>query len=255
MGQYNEPMARTSRRSHATAKPDQGAGDAAQDEAIDVNAVVSFNLRAIRERRGWTQQRVADRLGELTGHKLPQASISAMERGFDGERRRRFDAHELYLLSLVFDVPIPYFFLPPSGAMATPIADTGIPAVQLYFAILGSGSQLEAIDERLDEMGLNVPSELDPVMTAVLGEPSDDSVTNWHDHFRTWRKCRVDLIAREYGDQLDEVAEVLADFAARIKTFGPRGYLQSLAHRDGETPMPLPAEPDGERPGSPESLQ
>ena len=65
---------------------------------------------------GWTQQQVADRLGPLTGHILPQASISAMERGFDGERRRRFDAHELYLLSVLFDVPIAYFFLPPPGA-------------------------------------------------------------------------------------------------------------------------------------------
>ncbi len=63
---------------------------------IDVNAVVSYNLKAIRERNGWTQQEVADNLGRLTGHTLPQASISAAERGFDGERRQRFDAHEPY---------------------------------------------------------------------------------------------------------------------------------------------------------------
>ncbi|MDQ3462970.1 MAG: helix-turn-helix transcriptional regulator, partial [Actinomycetota bacterium] len=63
---------------------------------VDANAVVSYNVRAIRERRGWTQQYVAERLATLTDHLLPQASISAMERGFDGERRRRFDAHELY---------------------------------------------------------------------------------------------------------------------------------------------------------------
>ena len=72
-------------------------------------------MKAIRERRGWTQQSVAERLGRITGHQLPQASISAMERGFDGERRRRFDAHELYFLSVVFDVPIAYFFVPPPG--------------------------------------------------------------------------------------------------------------------------------------------
>ena len=29
---------------------------------LDVNAVVSYNLKAIRERQGWTQQEVADRL-------------------------------------------------------------------------------------------------------------------------------------------------------------------------------------------------
>ena len=54
------------------------------------------HTKAIRERNGWTQQEVADNLGRLTGHTLPQASISATERGFDGERRRRFDAHEPY---------------------------------------------------------------------------------------------------------------------------------------------------------------
>ncbi|MEZ5218548.1 MAG: hypothetical protein R2715_18640 [Ilumatobacteraceae bacterium] len=47
-----------------------------------------------------------------------------MERGFDGDRRRRFDAHELYLLSVVFDVPIAYFFVPPPGTGMNVLADT-----------------------------------------------------------------------------------------------------------------------------------
>jgi transcriptional regulator with XRE-family HTH domain len=199
---------------------------------MDVNAVVSYNLKAIRERRGWTQQQVADRLAQVTGHRLPQASISAMERGFDGERRRRFDAHELYLLASIFDVPIPYFFLPPAGAMSTPLADTRVPAVSLYGAILGAEDQLEAMDERLEELGLNVPRDLDPVMATILG--GDPASMNWHAHFRTWRKNRIALLAREYGDRLDQVAEVLADFAAQIKTFGPQGYLLATAYRKGD---------------------
>jgi transcriptional regulator with XRE-family HTH domain len=210
---------------------------------IDVNAVVSFNLKAIRERSGWTQQQVADRLADITGHKLPQASISAMERGFDGERRRRFDAHELYLLSVVFNVPIAYFFLPPPRALGTPLADTGATAVSLYGAILGDGGQLEAVDERLAQLGLNVPTDLDPVMAMILGV-GNPARLNWHDHFRTWRKNRIALLAGEYGDQLNEVAEFLADFAAKIKTFGPREYLQSTAHLVGETPFHGPGDPD-----------
>ncbi len=80
-------MVRSRKRQPEAAPPKEPAG-------LDVNAVVSYNVKAIRERRGMTQQAVADRLAQLTGHRLPQASISAMERGFDGERRRRFDAHE-----------------------------------------------------------------------------------------------------------------------------------------------------------------
>ncbi len=215
---------------------------------MDVNAIVSFNLRAIRERRGWTQQRVAEQLGRLTGHTLPQASISAMERGFDGERRRRFDAHELYLFSVVFEVPIAYFFLPPPDAVDARLADTAAPAVALYSALLGDSVTLEAVDERLEQLGLNVPQELDPIMAAVLGAPADVAYLNWHDHFRTWRKNRIALLAREYGDALDDLAEVLADFAAKIKTLGPAGYLQSVAHRDGEEAFVPPAEaaPDSE---------
>lgn len=208
---------------------------------MDVNAVVSFNLKAIRERRGWTQQQVADRLARLTGHRLPQASISAMERGFDGERRRRFDAHELYLLAVVFDVPIAYFFLPPPATMGSPLADTDAPAVTLYTAILGDSDQLGVIDERLEQLGLNVPADLDPVMATILdGDPARG---NWHDHFRTWRKNRIALLAREYGDRLDDLADVLADFASQIKTFGPQGYLQSVAHKQGEAAFTPPADP------------
>ena len=136
---------------------------------LDVNAVVSYNVKAIRERRGMTQQGVADRLAQLTGHQLPQASISAMERGFDGERRRRFDAHELYLLSVVFDVPIAYFFIPPPGTKGVELADTRRPVAELYRAMLGTEAQLAAIDERLSEIKIDDPGASDEVLTAIFG--------------------------------------------------------------------------------------
>lgn len=126
--------------------------------------------------------------------------------------------------------------------MGTPLADTGAPAVQLYTAILGDDLQLEVIDERLEQMGLNVPNDLDPIMATILG--GNPGSINWHDHFRTWRKNRIAQLAREYGDQLDDLADVLAEFAAKIKTLGPQGYLQATAHRSGETPFITPSHPD-----------
>ena len=148
------------------------AAETAEIEArrgLDVNAVVSYNFKAIRERQGWTQQGVAERLGQLTGHTLPQASISAMERGFDGDRRRRFDAHELYLLSVLFDVPIAYFFLPPPGTSTSQLADTGQPVTELYAALLGEEWQLAPLDERLAEIGLKNPEEADQALVAIFG--------------------------------------------------------------------------------------
>ena len=205
---------------------------AAEPAGMDVNAVVSYNVKAIRERRGMTQQGVADRLAQLTGHQLPQASISAMERGFDGERRRRFDAHELYLLSIVFDVPIAYFFIPPPGTGFTELADSRRPVAELWRALLGTDTQLEAVDARLAEIKISDPDASDQVLAAIFGP--EHAAANWHQHFRTWRKARLREIEVEYGDRLDEVAEVLAEFATKVKALGPAGYLRSTSHRAGE---------------------
>lgn len=203
------------------------------DNRLDVNAVVSYNVKAIRERRGWTQQSVAEQLGRITGHQLPQASISAMERGFDGERRRRFDAHELYLLAVVFDVPIAYFFVPPPGTGFDELADTRRPVTELYATLLGREHQLAPLDERLAEIQIDNPEESDATLAAIFG--AEVASRNWHESFRTWRKKRLLEIEREYGDRLDEVALFLKEFGTKIEMIGPRGYLQSMAHRDGES--------------------
>lgn len=219
-------------RARTKSKSAEAKAGADADTAMDVNAVVSYNLRSIRERRRMTQQAVAEGLAQLTGHLLPQASISAMERGFDGDRRRRFDAHELYLLSVVFDVPIAYFFLPPPGAGFDVLADTGRPVAELYVALLGRDAQLGDFDERLADVNLNNPEQVDSVLAALFG--ADEAARNWHDHFRTWRKKRLAELAKTYGDDLDRVAEFLGRFAEQIQTMGPTGYLQAKAHRAGE---------------------
>lgn len=229
-------------RSRSTKKPPND--DDQQDPRVDVNAVVSFNLKLIRERQGFTQQQVAHRLAMLTGHELPQASISAMERGFDGDRRRRFDAHELYLLSRVFNVPIAYFFLPPAAGDRGPqfLADSDEPLNSLYVALLGQDDELADVDQRLADIGIDNPEEADQALAAVFG--ADWAASNWHPHFRIWRKRRLLALERTYGDQLDEVAEFLASFAAELKAVGPKAYLQSKAARRGEDLLPHDATPE-----------
>ena len=222
-------MARPRKRQPDSSRPAQSPG-------LDVNAVVSYNLKAIRERRGMTQQAVADGLAGLTGHQLPQASISAMERGFDGERRRRFDAHELYLLSVVFDVPIAYFFIPPPGTGLVELADTRRPVAELWRSLLGTDDQLDAIDARLADIKIENPDAADEVLAAIFGP--EGAQRNWHQHFRTWRKQRLREIEVEYGDRLDEVAAFLADFAAQVKALGPAGYLRSASHQDSDAVDP-----------------
>jgi len=231
-------------------KTEETASARPTSTGLDVNAVVSYNVKAIRERRGWTQQSVAERLAQLTGHQLPQASISAMERGSDGDRRRRFDAHELYLLSVVFNVPIAYFFIPPPGTGSERLADTGQEVSKLYAALLGREEQLIPLDERLKEIQINNPEESDAILAAIHG--TTEPIENWHASFRIWRKRRLDDLASQYGDRLDEVALFLKEFATKIEASGPAGYLQWMAHRQGETPI---NDPDLEDEFPPEPAQ
>lgn len=211
-----------------------------RDSMLDVNAIVSYNLKWIRERKGWTQQDVADRLALMTKHQLPQASISAMERGFDGERRRRFDAHELYLFSVVFGVPIMFFFLRPPNVRGQLLADSERPVGELYASVLGFERGLDLVDERLAELGIMPPDEDDVLTELLFGR--DGRSQKWFRHFRLWRKERIDKVAKEHEDRLEELADFLLMFAQGIKTFGPRTYLQTVVHREGEASF-LPGNP------------
>lgn len=179
---------------------------------IDANAIVSYNVRALRERLGWTQEAVAERLGRLTGHRLPQASISAMEGAFAGRRRRRFDAHELYLLAELFGVPIVYFFLPPPRDLTDGqvLADTGRSVEALYAAFLGGDDQLAALDDRLTQAA---------TFEAYGGELVEErSPPSSADGYRKWRDRRLDLLAGQWAERLDEAAAVLSDFVSELRS-------------------------------------
>jgi hypothetical protein len=137
---------------------------------------------------------------------------------------------EPYLLSVLFEVPIAYFFLPPPGSSKSQLSDTGQPVTELYRALLGEEGQLAPLDERLAEIGLKNPEEADQALVAIFG--AKHATGAWHDHFRVWRKKRLRQVERQYGDRLDEVADFLADFAAKIKAVGPKTYLESMSHSD-----------------------
>jgi hypothetical protein len=43
---------------------------------------------------------------------------------------------------------------------------------------------------------------------------------------------RLRQVERQYGDKLDEVADFLAEFAAKVKAVGPKTYLESMAYNE-----------------------
>lgn len=169
---------------------------------LDLNAIVAYNVKAIRLVRRLTQDQVADRLAAFTGHRLPQASISQMERAFDGVRRRLFDAHDLYLLSKVFEVPIVYFFLPPPTCLDRDVAHTGEAVTALPETLFGTPTSLRAVDSRLIE----IAPRPDTASISARHEPRD--IDGWH------RDLSV-VSTFDCNARLREIATLLQELVAR----------------------------------------
>ena len=92
--------------------------DLAQPD-IDPNGIVAWNLRQARTLRGWTQAETVERLG-VYGIHWSVPSLSDSERSWRPDARyREFTATDLATFSLTFDLPLPWWFLPPT------IDDTG----------------------------------------------------------------------------------------------------------------------------------
>src|SRR5215210_1137325 len=137
---------------------------------VDLNQVVAFNVRAARELRGWTQEEFAERLERYLGTRLTQASVSAMERAWDGDRRREFDAHELLVLAMVFNLPMIWFLLPPPSDHRLMRATTR-PVDELYAWLLGRPDQLEPVYRRLREYGIKDPTAAEEAVERITGAP------------------------------------------------------------------------------------
>lgn len=177
-----------------------------RDRRCDVNAVVAHNLRAIRKIRGLTQEQVAERLAAFTGHRLPQASISAMERTFDSGRRRLFDAHTLYLLSKVFDVPIIYFFLPPPGYLDRTLDGTNDPVGSLLESSLGtSDDSMTIIDRRLVETASSSP---DGTSSQRVDASELRGIERWRSDLRRMSEIDCNARLREIADLLRALADL-----------------------------------------------
>src|SRR5579875_863549 len=142
-----------------------------QAAQADLNEIVAYNFRAARELRGWTQDETAGALEGLLGQRLPQASISAIERAYEGDRRREFDAHEILAFALAFDLPLVWFFLPPPGDHRG-LHHTTNTVSELYGIVLGQESQLGPVYDRLRQIGIDEPTEVDQTIENLTGEPS-----------------------------------------------------------------------------------
>jgi len=187
---------------------------------VDLNQVVAYNVRAARELRGWTQEEFAAHLEPYVGQRLTQASVSAIERAWDGDRRREFDAQELLYFAVVFDLPIVWFLIPPPRDQRL-MRNTGRPVGELYAYLLGFPHQLEELYARLHEIRVDNPSTSDEVFKLLTGNPT--GAHEWS--YRERRKELLLALLDTQADNFDNAIEDLGAIVDRLRTIGIRGFI------------------------------
>ena len=194
---------------------------------VDANAIVSYNMRVIRERRGWTHEEVAERWSRMTHHEVSKGSVSAMERIPRDRPGRRFDAHDLYFLSVVFDVPIVYFFLPPPERdLGGHLAGTDQPVGTLYASFLGHVRQLQEVDDRLREMQIGDANDTVGGLQAVLGYRGGPDA--WQAQYYAWRASRLYQWGRDYGRMLGDIGAFLSFLGQATQEAAPEAFLAAI---------------------------
>lgn len=201
------------RRSRTNDKPQPPQGP-------DLNQIASYNLRAARELRGWTQEDLAERLEPFLGTRPTQATISALERAWDGDRRREFDVQELAVYAMALDLPILWFLLPPPGDHRE-IQGLGRSLDDLYILLLGRHDQLEPVYERLRQIGIEDPTPAEETVEKITGAPSIGR--QWS--YRQRRKDLLLAVLDEHADDLDRAAEEIGTFFDHLRQVGIKGFV------------------------------
>jgi hypothetical protein len=194
---------------------------------VDLNQVVAYNVRAARELRGWTQEEVSERLEPYLGQRLTQAGISAIERAWGGDRRREFDAHELLIFALVFDLPMLWFLLPPPGDHRL-VANTTRPIDELYTYLLGRPEQLEPVYSRLRQIGVTDPTQAEQTVENITGQPARSR--QWS--YRRRRKELLLALLDQHADDLDNAIDQLAGQLDHLRQIGIRGFIAEQTNDD-----------------------
>lgn len=194
--------------------------DTSSTPQVDLNQVVAYNIRQARLLRSWTQEELADRLEPYLGQRLTQAGISSIERAWDGERRREFDAHELLIFAMVFDLPILWFLLPPPGDHRL-MQSTTRPVDELYTWLLGRPDQLDPVYERLRQLGVTDPTTAEETVEKITGIPTE--AKQWN--YRERRKELLLALLDEHADSLDDAVDELGQMVDHLRQVGIRGFI------------------------------
>jgi transcriptional regulator with XRE-family HTH domain len=196
------------------------------------NRLVAYNLRALRQGRGLTQEQAAAMISPYLGEQWSKAVFSAAERSADVDRVRQFTADDLAAFSLAFDVPVTYFLLPPrprdrnDRLFTYGHGETVDWRTYVLDVVLGARTWRESVVARLrDDVELAVYPELAATMDRLVA---------------------VELAQRGYAD-LPELAEQVhrfGDLITEVHSAAGSAPLQETFERHFATQAEAPT--DGE---------
>jgi transcriptional regulator with XRE-family HTH domain len=209
-------VARARRRTSADTRGTPAAGEF----TANLNEVVAYNFRRARELRGLTQDEAAQALEPFLGQRLPQASISAIERAFGGERRREFDAQEILAFASAFDLPLLWFFLPPPGD-SRQLERTSDRVYELYTLVLGREDQVDVLYDRFRELGMPELDAADEKLGRIFGAPTASTLRD----YRHRRKEMLLALLDDYADRVDATADEMGQFFDHLRQVGVRGLI------------------------------
>jgi hypothetical protein len=195
---------------------------------VDLNQVVAYNVRLARELRGWTQEEFAAHLEHYLGTRLTQASVSGIERAWDGDRRREFDAHELLIFAMVFDLPIVWFFIPPNDDHRL-MRGTTRQVDELLIWLLGKPEKLDPVYARLRDYGMHDPTEAELIVEKLTGQPA--ASRSWS--YKERRKEMLLALLDNHADDFDNAVEELGKWVDHLRQAGIRGFIAEHTWDDG----------------------
>lgn len=80
----------------------------------NASQLVAFNLARARRKSAMTQQEAADAISRYSETEWTQATVATAESSVTGARIRQFSPSELLAFCFAFDVPVGWFFMPPT---------------------------------------------------------------------------------------------------------------------------------------------
>lgn len=139
------------------------------------------------------------------------ASISAIERSVESDRRRVFTVQEVVAFALTFDVPFLWFLIPPPD-IGLRLEGLDGPIAQLWRIAIGTNEQADQILGRLAAFAEANPEAANEVAETALGfEPG---VTMEH-----YQQVRLDSLIDMVTEELDSLDELFGEMSRLVDRY------------------------------------